>query len=417
MIATRRPELVVNLPAPHAQQERFLRSSAKRRVVRAGRRGGKTVGTGILGVEAFLAGRRVLYAAPTAEQLGRFWVTVCRALEQPIDAGVFTKNETYHTIELLGTEQRIKAKTAWNADTLRGDYCDLLILDEFQLMDEDAWETVGAPMMLDTNGDAVFIYTPPSYRTAGVSKAKDRKYASKMFKRAQGDKTGRWAAFHFTSHDNPYLSSVALSELAQDMTALSYRQEVLAEDIDELPGALWTRQTLDRNRVQAAPLLTRIIVGVDPKASAEADSETGIVVVGQGRDGAFYVLDDASIDSTPERWARAVVAAYERNEADRITAEVNQGGDMVMAVLRAVPEGAHLPITPVRATRGKYTRAEPVAALYEQGLVRHVGTFSKLEDQLCNWLPGDASPDRLDALVWAVTALRGTPARVRSREY
>ena len=88
-------------------------------------------------------------------------------------------------------------------------------------MDEDAWETVGAPMMLDTNGDAVFIYTPPSYRTAGVSKAKDRKYASKMFKRAQGDTTGRWAAFHFTSHDNPYRSSVALSELAQDMTALS----------------------------------------------------------------------------------------------------------------------------------------------------------------------------------------------------
>ena len=112
MIATRRPELVVNLPAPHAQQERFLRSSAKRRVVRAGRRGGKTVGTGILGVEAFLAGRRALYAAPTAEQLGRFWVTVCRALEQPIDAGVFVKNETYHTIELLGKEQRINAKTA-----------------------------------------------------------------------------------------------------------------------------------------------------------------------------------------------------------------------------------------------------------------------------------------------------------------
>jgi len=371
----------------------------------------------IKAVQAFLSGNRVLYAAPTEDQISSFWLEVKRELAEPIAAGVFTKTETIHAIELAGTKQRIRAKTAFNADTLRGDYCDLLILDEFQLMDEDAWETVGAPMMLDTNGDAVFIYTPPSYRTAGVSKAKDRKYASKMFKRAQGDTTGRWAAFHFTSHDNPYLSSVALSELAQDMTALSYRQEVLAEDIDELPGALWTRQTLDRNRVQAAPLLTRIIVGVDPKASAEADSETGIVVVGQGRDGAFYVLDDASIDSTPERWARAVVAAYERNEADRITAEVNQGGDMVTAVLRAVPEGAHLPITPVRATRGKYTRAEPVAALYEQGLVRHVGTFSKLEDQLCNWLPGDASPDRLDALVWAVTALRGTPARVRSREY
>lgn len=410
-------EVLVNLPEPHDQQVRFLRSTAKRRVVRAGRRGGKTVGVSILAVESFLEGRRVLYAAPTAEQLGRFWETARRALEQSIDAGIFVKNESNHTIELPGTEQRIKAKTAWNADTLRGDYADLLILDEFQMMDEDAWEVVGAPMMLDTNGTAVFIYTPPSFRTAGVSKAKDRKFASKLFKRAQADTSGRYAAFHFTSHDNPYLSTVALEELEQDMTALAYRQELLAEDIDELPGALWTRAMLENNRVNDAPLLTRIVVGVDPKASAEADSETGIVVAGMGRDGRIYILDDASINSTPERWARAVVSAYHRNDADRITAEVNQGGDMVMSVLRAVPDAANLPITPVRATRGKYTRAEPVAALYEQGNVKHVGAFPRLEDQLCNWLPGDNSPDRLDALVWAVTALRGTPARVRSREY
>ncbi len=138
-------------------------STAKRKVIRAGRRGGKTVGMSIFAVEQFLAGHRVLYAAPTAEQLDTFWRHVKAALREPIDAGLFRKNETEHFIDLERTEQRIRAKTAWNADTLRGDYCDVLILDEWQLMNEEAWDRVGAPMLLDNNGDAVFIYTPPSY--------------------------------------------------------------------------------------------------------------------------------------------------------------------------------------------------------------------------------------------------------------
>src|SRR5688500_13329070 len=108
--------VTVRLPTPHTKQDQFIESGAKRIVVRAGRRGGKTVGVGVRAVKKFLAGRRQLYAAPTAEQIGRFWVTICRALAEPIEAGVFRKNESEHTIELVGTEQRIKAKTAWNAD-------------------------------------------------------------------------------------------------------------------------------------------------------------------------------------------------------------------------------------------------------------------------------------------------------------
>jgi len=123
-------QLNVELRRPHKKQRRFIYSRAKRKIIRTGRRFGKTVASAILAVEAFLDGRRVLYAAPTQEQLDTFWNEVKNALKEPLDAGVFHKNETRHIIERVGTQQRIRAKTAWNADTLRGDYADLLILDE-----------------------------------------------------------------------------------------------------------------------------------------------------------------------------------------------------------------------------------------------------------------------------------------------
>lgn len=397
--------LTVRLPKPHAKQRAFLRSPAKRRVVKAGRRGGKTVGVSILAVESFLAGKRILYAAPTQDQVDRFWESCKNALAEPLDTKVFYKNETRHVIELPGTEQRIRAKTAWNADTLRGDYADVLILDEYQLMNEDAWEVVGAPMLLDNNGNAIFVYTPPSFRTAGVSKARNKKHATLMFERAKGDTSGRWAAFHFTSHDNPHISTEALDELASDMTALSFRQEILAEDIDEIPGALWKRETLEKSRIDESkvPELTRIYVAIDPKTEAGADSETGIVVVGLGRDKRGYLLEDVSVNGTPEQWARRVVDAYHRHEANALVVEINQGGDMVTYTINTIQGG--IPVRKVRASRSKATRAEPVAALYEQGKISHVGDFSKLEDQLCSWVPGDKSPDRLDALVWGFTEL------------
>lgn len=235
MVAATSPKtsVKVRLPQPHPHQLAFIDHPAKRKVIRAGRRGGKTVGSAIMAVMTFLKGKRVLYAAPTGEQTDRFWFEVKQALAPLVQIGAFKQNESERFIEVPGTEKRIRAKTAWNADTLRGDYADLLILDEWQLTNEDAWEIVGAPMLLDNNGDAVFIYTPPSLRSAGVSKAHDPRHAAKMFKAAQADTTGRWAAFHFTSHDNPYISQEALSELMQDMSKASYRQEILAED-DEL---------------------------------------------------------------------------------------------------------------------------------------------------------------------------------------
>lgn len=394
-------DLKVHLPKPHERQNPFLYTTVKRKIIRAGRRSGKTVGAGILAVEEFLKGRRILYGAPTIEQIGKFWKTVTKALAEPIEKKVFYKNETEHIIELLKTEQRIKAKTAWNADTLRGDYADVLILDEWQLMDEDAWGLVGAPMLLDNNGDAIFIYTPPSLHSRSASKAKDPQHAAKMFAKAKQDKTGRWAAFHFTSHDNPYISKEALGEITRDMTNLAYRMEILAEDVNEAPGALWTREMIEKHRVVKAPSFSRIVVGVDPSATSLGD-EAGIIVAGKnGDDG--YILADDSVQGSPLTWATAAVVAYHKYRADRIIAESNQGGEMVALVIGQVDP--NVPVSLVHASRGKQTRAEPIAAQYEQGRVHHAGVFEALEDEMCLWIPGDASPNRMDALVWALTEL------------
>ena len=181
-----------------------------------------------MAVEAFIAGYRVLYTAPTAEQVGAFWSEVTNALAPLVNIGYLKKNESENFIELPGTIQRIKAKTAWNADSLRGDWADLLIMDEYQLTNEDAWGVVGMPMLMDRNGVALFIYTPPSLRSTGISKARDPRHAAKLFKYAETHEG--WQAFHFTSHENPYISQEGLQILIRDMSKQSYRQEILAED-------------------------------------------------------------------------------------------------------------------------------------------------------------------------------------------
>lgn len=407
-------ELTVKLPVLHPGQVAILESPAKRKVIRAGRRFGKTWVAADIAVEEFLDGRRVLYTAPTGEQTERFWFLVKDFLGELFDNPSFYKNETEHIIERPGTPVRIRAKTAWNADTLRGDFADLIIFDEWQLTDENAWGLVGAPMLLDNDGDAIFIYTPPSMRSRSVSKAKDPMHAAKMFKRAQeemvaADKEGRqsrWQTFSGSSFDNPNLSREALDSITSDMSSLAYRQEILAEDIDEVPGALWTRNVIEKNRLRRAPAIEEyelIVVGVDPSATSTGDEAGVVVCARRGND--FYVLEDASLQGSPEQWASAAVTMYYKYKANYIIAESNQGGEMVSNVMRQVDLGA--PVVLVHASRGKFTRAEPVAVVYTKNIVHHVGSFTQLEDEMCIWLPGDPSPNRMDAMVWAMTYLIG----------
>jgi predicted phage terminase large subunit-like protein len=188
------------------------------------------------------------------------------------------------------------------------------------------------------------------------------------------------------------------------------RQELDAEILEDAPGALWSRAAIEAARATAVPELTRIVVAIDPAAgSGEHSDETGIVVAGRDAHGHAYVLADISGRYAPVEWARAAIAAYRAHNADRIVAEVNNGGEMVEATLRMVDP--NVPFTAVRAARGKVARAEPVAALYEQGRVRHLGAFPLLEDQMCGFsadfdrAAAGYSPDRVDALVWALSEL------------
>jgi predicted phage terminase large subunit-like protein len=186
------------------------------------------------------------------------------------------------------------------------------------------------------------------------------------------------------------------------------RQELDAELLDDMPGALWSRDAIERARVDAAPSLRRVVVAIDPAASAgENADETGIVVAALGQDGAAYVLDDLSGRYSPHDWAARALDAYRAHRADRIVAEINNGGAMVEATLRVLDAGVSYKA--VHASRGKLARAEPVAALYEQGRVHHVGAFPALEDQMCAFTGGplshSGSPDRVDALVWALSEL------------
>jgi phage terminase large subunit-like protein len=198
------------------------------------------------------------------------------------------------------------------------------------------------------------------------------------------------------------------------------RQELDGELIEDRTDALWTRSVIEQARVTAAPSLQRIVVAVDPPATSgkRADS-CGIVAAGITGEGTLYVLaDDTLAQAAPSAWAAKAIALWRRLEADALVVEVNQGGEMVRAVIaQADPD---VPVLPVRAHRGKWLRAEPVATLYEQGRVKHVGVFAALEDEMCDFAPtglsSGRSPDRLDALVWALASLthgaRGQP-RVR----
>ena len=163
------------------------------------------------------------------------------------------------------------------------------------------------------------------------------------------------------------------------------RQELNAELLEDNPDALWKREAmLDAHRVSGLPPLKRIVVGVDPSASGKGD-ECGIVVAGLGADGHGYVIDDRSRQGSPSEWALAAVTAYNVHQANALVAEVNQGGEMVETVLRTVDKERRITYKAVHASRGKYTRAEPIASLYEQGRVHHVGSFANLEDQMCQW--------------------------------
>lgn len=314
------PDLTVRLPKPHGKQAEFRASSAKRKVIVAGRRGGKTTGAALIAVEALLHGRRVLEAAPTQDQIEAFWEACKRFLAEPIAAGLIYKNESKHLLEMPSTGGRIRAKTAWNADTLRGDHADLLILDEFSLMDPDAWGLVGAPMLLDNDGDAVFVFTPQR-----------RNHAYHAYLRAHNDDAGRWAAWHFTSHDNPYLSAEAMREITADMTEEEYRQEILAEFL-EGEGAVFRniRACLGAPRDASPAQHTghRIVIGADWGKAQDRTAFSVLCVTCRVEVSLDY---SRQVDYAVQR--QRLWTLYDRWTSRLVVAEANAMGDPIIEEL------------------------------------------------------------------------------------
>jgi phage terminase large subunit-like protein len=220
-----------------------------------------------------------------------------------------------------------------------------------------------------------------------------------------------------TTYDNAAnLNATVLSHLAARYgNTRQGRQELMGEMLLDVPGALWTRKMMDDARVEHGPsAFRRIVVAIDPAGSSNKNSdETGIIVAGIDPTGIGYVLADLSGKYSPDAWARKAVGAYKGWRADRIVAEKNFCGDMVMSTIKAVDPA--VPVRMVTATRGKMIRAEPVSAAYEQGRVKHLGNLSALEDQMTGWNPADngPSPDRLDSLVWALSDLMTTRPPMR----
>ena len=274
---------------------------------------------------------------------------------------------------------------------------------------DQAWEQMEFGLRLGTNPQVVITTTPKPTKLIKALAASPQTYVTRG-----------------STYDNkPNLAKNFYEKIIgkYEGTRLG-RQELMAELLDDRPGALWILKAIDADRVGRCPPLTRIVVGTDPAVTSSDDSaEWGILIVGMGLspDGQpwpphFYVIDDLSGKFSPNDAAQRVVQGYTTYRADGIVAEINNGGDLVEAVLRNVDH--NFAYKAVHASRGKLTRAEPIAALYEQHRVHHVGAFGVLEDQMCDYVPQLArSPDRMDALVWALTELSGDDEQEFILEY
>ncbi|ANY18794.1 Terminase-like family protein [Tsuneonella dongtanensis] len=294
--------------------------------------------------------------------------------------------------------------SAAEPDTLRGPQHSHAWCDEIA-----KWENAGSRAMAAWDNLQLGMRLGQHPRVLATSTPRRVPLMSRLYDEA---KSGRVMIAKGRTADNAGVLPASYYESVLDQfggIALG-RQELDGEMLDEVEGALWNRTLLDRCREEMPhSQRVRTVVGVDPPAGEQGDA-CGIVVAALLEDGTAVVLADASVEkASPERWARAAAGAAAAWQADRVVAEANQGGAMVRSVLRAADE--MLPVTLVHASKGKAARAEPVAALYEAGKVRHAGLFGKLEDQMCGLMaagryegPG-RSPDRADALVWALTDL------------
>lgn len=295
---------------------------------------------------------------------------------------------------VLVNGSRIKLFSADEPDRLRGPQFHGAWVDELAAFRyPDSYDQLQFGLRLGAHPQTVVTTTP-----------RPKPLVKNLLQRTDGSvHTTRGATFDNASN----LAPSALAELqARYANTRLGRQELYGEILDDVEGALFTQTNIDQYRATNTPIgLQRVVVAVDPAVTAgENSDETGIIVAGKSNNGEAYIIADHTCKASPLEWAKRAVDAYRKHNADAIVVEVNNGGDMIPTLIKQVDPTIH--VKSVRATRGKHLRAEPIAAFYEQGRVHHVGNLELLEQQMCSWTPDDSkSPDRLDALVWALTDL------------
>jgi phage terminase large subunit-like protein len=296
----------------------------------------------------------------------------------------------------------ITFKTADNPDSLYGEDVYAFVFDEFSRAKEEAWHALRTTITY-TNARGKFI-----------GNVVGKNWASKMAQKAKKG-MANFEYFKVTAYDGVaagILKQSQIDEAREELPSRIFKMLYEAE-ISEVEGALWQWDLIENSRVLEAPEMARIVIPIDPSVTSDINSdETGIVPVGLGVDGHYYVLHDYSGIMSPSAWGAKVVTAYHDLKADRIIGEANNGGDMIEAIIRNIDKSVSY--RKVTATRGKVLRAEPIVSLYERGLVHHVGNLNGLEDQMISWnaTDGSKSPDRIDSLVWGLTELSQKPVVV-----
>jgi predicted phage terminase large subunit-like protein len=366
-------------------------------LILAGRGWGKTL-TGAIDVVLYAISHenvRVAVVAPTSGDLRRVCFEGVSGIisQMPLECykdGYNSYNKSTSEIELYNGS-KIMGFSASEPDRFRGSqyhraWCDELAAWKYP----DSWNQLQFGMRLGDRPQTVVTTTPRP--TSLIKQLYDRQDVYKT----QGST--------FENKDNLAESALELFKKQYEGTRLG-KQELYAEILEDIEGALWSLNMIEQTRVNEIPEMKRVVVAVDPAVTNNKNSdETGIVVCGLGIDNRYYIIDDVSGKMSADAWAKTAVNVYYKYKASRIIAEVNNGGDLVERLLRTVDK--NIPYKSVSASRGKVIRAEPISALYEQQRVSHCGVFSKLEDQMCSFT-GDksTSPDRLDALVWGLTEL------------
>lgn len=378
----------------HTGQKQVWKSRKRFNILCLGRRWGKTtLGKAIIS-KAALEGQYCAWFAPIYKDLLEVWDELISTLRPYITRA----NANERVIE-LASGGKIECWTLENKDASRGRHYHLIIVDEAAKCPhlQYVWENAIRGTLTDLEGDAWFLSTPRGKAN----------YFYNLWLRGQ-DASGEWeewASWQMPTSTNPLMQQRELDKIRKEVGPRVFAVEYEASFDSEIEGALFDWDCINRNRVTILPEMKRVVVAIDPAVSANTNSNlTGIVVCGLGFDGHGYVLQDATMKGSPSEWAAKAVGLYREWQADAIVAETNQGGAMVESTIRTVDR--NISYKSVHSYRGKALRAEPISSLYSNDKVHHFGyDLNDLELQMTTWVPGEESPDRLDATIHGLTEL------------